>query len=94
MNELRINARLDEQAANDLEFLKDSTHANNTEALKAALHFYADFLRNEAQRSKQALRDSGFIGGFEGPEDLSSNYKKYVAEAIDEKYPPQKPDHR
>ena len=64
MNELRINARLDEQAANDLEFLKDSTHANNTEALKAALHFYADFLRNEAQRSKQALLDSGFIGSF------------------------------
>ena len=94
MNELRINARLDEQAASDLEFLKNSTHANNTEALKAALHFYADFLRNEAQRSKQALLDSGFIGSFEGPEDLSSNYKKYVAEAIDEKYPPQKSDHR
>jgi S-ribosylhomocysteine lyase LuxS involved in autoinducer biosynthesis len=93
MNELRINARLDEKAANDLKFLKDSTDTTNTEALKAALHFYAEHLRNEAQRSKQALLDSGFIGCFEGPEDLSTNYKKYVAEAIDAKYPPQKPDH-
>jgi hypothetical protein len=91
MNELRINARLDEQAANDLEFLKESTHANNTEVLKAALRFYAKHLRNEAQRSKQALMDSGLVDSFQGPEDLSANYKKYVAEAIDEKYPAQQP---
>lgn len=94
MNEIRINARLDEQAASDLEFLKVSTQKNNTEALKAAIRFYADFLRNEAQRRKQALLDSGYVGSFEGREDLSSNYKDHVAEAIDEKYPPQKPDHR
>jgi len=91
MNELRINARLDEQAANDLEFLKDSTNANNTEVLKAALRFYANSLRNEAQRSKQAMMDSGLVDSFEGPEDLATNYKKYLTEAIDEKYSAKKP---
>ena len=89
MSELRINARLDEQAASDLEFLKNSTHTNNTEVLKAALRFYANYIRNEAQRSKQAIKDSGLVDSFEGPEDLSANYKKYTAEAIDEKYPTQ-----
>ena len=89
MSELRINARLDEQAASDLEFSKNSTHSNNTEVLKAALRFYANYLRNEAQRSKQAIKDSGLVDSFEGPEDLSANYKKYTAEAIDEKYPTQ-----
>lgn len=94
MNELRINARLDQQAANDLAFLKDSTHANNTEVLKAALRFYAEHLRTEAQRSKQALMESGLVDSFEGPEDLSANYKQYVAKAIDEKNPSQTPGDR
>lgn len=87
MSELRINARLDEQTAADLEYLKEVTQSNNTEAMKKAIRFYADRLRNEISRSKQALIDSGFVGGFEGPEDLSTNYKRYFAEYLDEKYP-------
>ena len=87
MSELRINARLDKQTAGDLEYLKEMTQLNNTEVLKKAIRFYADQLRNEISRSKQALIDSGFVGGFEGSEDLSTNYKPYVAEYLDEKYP-------
>ncbi len=87
MSEHRINARLDEETAHDLEFLKEFTQQNNSQALKAAIRFYADHLRNEVRRSKQALIDSGFVGGFEGPEDLSTNYKQYIAEILDEKYP-------
>lgn len=87
MGILRINARLDEQAANDLKFLKDTTHANNTEVLKAALRFYAKHIWNDAQRSRQVLLDSGLIGSFDGLENLSADYKKYIAETVDEKYP-------
>jgi hypothetical protein len=94
MSEIRINARLDEEAASDLEFLKESTHANNTEVLKSALRFYAGHLRNEVLRSRQALMESGLIDSFEGPEDLSAYYKRYMAETIDEKYPPQESGNR
>ena len=87
MRILRINARLDEQAANDLKFLKETTHTNSTEVLKTALRFYAEHLWNDAQRSRQVLMDSGLIGSFDGPEDLSANYKGYITEVIDEKYP-------
>ena len=87
MTELRINARLDEETAADLEYLKDVTQSNNTEVLKKAIRFYADRLRNEIRQSKRALIDSGFVGGFEGPEDLSTNYKQYIVEYLNEKYP-------
>lgn len=40
-----------------------------------------------ARRQKQLWRDSGFIGCFEGEEDLSTNYKKYIAEYLDKKFP-------
>ncbi|WGZ93081.1 MAG: hypothetical protein QJT81_14800 [Candidatus Thiothrix putei] len=33
-----------------------------------------------AKRQKQIWRDSGFIGGFSGPEDLSARYKQYHSE--------------
>ncbi len=39
-----------------------------------------------ARRQKQLWRDSGFIGCFEGEEDLSTNYKQYLAEYLDEKH--------
>ena len=89
MDDTRINARLNEQADSDLDFLKDTTHANNTEVLKTALRFYAEHLRDEVQRSRQALVGSGLIGNFDGPGDLSGDYKRYLNEAIDEKYPQQ-----
>lgn len=40
-----------------------------------------------ARRQKQLWRDSGLIGCFEGEEDLSTNYKKYIAEYLDKKFP-------
>jgi hypothetical protein len=40
-----------------------------------------------ARRQKQLWRESGFVGGFEGPEYLSTNYKQYLAEYLDRKYP-------
>ncbi len=83
----RINARLDEETLRDLEFLKEAANVNNTQALKQAIRFYAEHLRGEVRRSKQALLESGFVGGFEGPEDLSTNYKQYFAGIMDEKYP-------
>ena len=35
----------------------------------------------------KALLASDYVGSFDGPEDLSVNYKQYVAEYLDEKYP-------
>ncbi len=92
MSEIRINARLDEKSANDLHFLqKELGDTSITDVVKYSIEKVAQELRssNKAKRQKQVWLDSGFVGGFEGPEDLSSNYKEYLSEIMDEKYPHQ-----
>lgn len=91
MSELRINARLDEQTATDLQFLREALGDKTiTEVLRYSLQQVAQDLRDQARakQQKQIWRDSGFIGAFDGPEDLSSNYKQHLASMLDEKYPP------
>ena len=91
MSGMRINARLDEQTARDLQFLREALGAKSiTEVLKYSLQQAAQDLRDQtrAKRQKQLWRDSGLIGCIkDGPEDLSVNYKQYVAESLDEKHP-------
>jgi len=36
--------------------------------------------RERARKQKQIWRDSGFVGGFSGPEDLSANTRQYIAD--------------
>ena len=58
--------------------------------MKYSLQQAAQDLRDQARakRQKQLWRDSGLIGCIkDGPEDLSVNYKQYVAESLDEKHP-------
>ena len=86
---MRINARLDKEAENNLYFLQDATQDNNTEIVKAAIRHYANLVREDARLCSVALGESGFIGCFEGSEDLSANYKNYVQDRLDEKYPPE-----
>lgn len=89
MTEMRINARLNEEAANDLLFLRQALGESSvTDALKYSLSRAAQELRDRlrAKNQKQIWRTSGFIGCIEEPAGLSSNYKQYVAKAIDEKY--------
>lgn len=90
MTELRINARLDKEAASDLSFLRQELgDVSTTDVIKYSIKKVAQELRDntKAKRQKQIWLDSGFIGGFEGPEDLSSNYKQYLSDIMNEKYP-------
>ncbi|HRJ52285.1 MAG TPA: hypothetical protein PLE99_05935 [Candidatus Thiothrix moscowensis] len=88
---LRINARLDEQTAVDLRFLREVLGDKSvTDVLKYALQQVAQDLRDKdrARRQKQLWRESGLIGCIHNaPEDLSANYKQYVTEYLDGKYP-------
>lgn len=43
--------------------------------------------KNRPGAKLKALLDSDFVGCGEGPEDGSINYKKYVADYLDDKYP-------
>lgn len=90
MNELRINARLDEKLSKDLQFLrKELGDTSITEVVKYSIQKLAQELRDstKAKRQKQLWLESGFVGSFEGPENLSSNYKQYLSDILNEKYP-------
>lgn len=90
MNEIRINARLDEQASKDLSFLREElSDYTITDIVKFSIQKAAQELRDKsnAKQQNQIWLESGFVGGFDAPDDLSINYKKYLADILDEKYP-------
>lgn len=79
---IRISARLDDETGVTPASLQQSTGANATEVLTAALdRYYAEqVLRaNDGNRGLLAL-----AGPFEGP-DLSATYKDALADAIERK---------
>ena len=87
---MRITARLDEESENNLELIqKMKGFRTITDVLKYSLQEVANHLEQQAKPGDKmkAMLGSDFVGSFEGPEDLSVNYKKYVAEYLDEKYP-------
>ena len=93
MTETRINARLDKQSTEDLEFLRHELgDVSTTNVLKYSLRRLAQEFRDRgrAKVQKDIWRDSGFIASFDGVEDLSANYKEYLVNELDKKYPPRK----
>lgn len=86
---MRINARLDEQSEQDLQLIQQTTGETVTQIIKELLAERAEQLREKSKPGAKlkALLESDFVGCGEGPEDGSVNYKKYVADYLDEKYP-------
>jgi len=83
---MRINARLDQEYINKLEFLKAQEHLTTTEIIKNALGFYYEIKKNDNSNKIQQLLDSDFIACGEGPDDLSENYKDYLTDSMSKKY--------
>lgn len=86
---MRINARLDEQSEKDLQFIKQTTGETVTQIIKTLLEERAERLRkkNRPGDKLKVLLSSDFVGCGEGPEDGSINYKKYIEDYLDDKYP-------
>lgn len=93
MSDIRINARLDEQTASDLEFLRKALgDTSTTEVLKYSLQQTAENLRDrdQARKQKNIWKSSGLIGCIkDAPKDLSTNYKESIGDYLAEKYPRQ-----
>ena len=81
MKDNRINARLDDETALDLEYIRQVTGARTiTDALKHSIGEVANRLRDsESNGSKmKALLMSDFVGCTTGPRNLSENYKQVL----------------
>jgi hypothetical protein len=81
---MRINARLDEAAARQVTELTTATGQSVSHVVREAIARYHREVRGE----RVGLRHfAAMVGkGDSGRTDIASNYKKYVAEAIEAKH--------
>ena len=83
---MRINARLDDERSEKLRQLRALTRLSTSEIVKRAID---RLYREHAGRSRDrldALLSSDFVGCAEGPPDLASRYKQYLASDLKEKH--------
>lgn len=85
--EARVNARFTGEDARLLYELQAKTHQSASTVLREAVRRYHAAEVKPRRSAYEIMKKSGFIGGFEGPEDLSSNTRKYMEEALRKKYP-------
>ena len=83
---MKISVRLDDDRAEKLKQLQASTCLGVSEVVKRAI----DLLhRQETERCQKEIGDllsSDFVGCAEGPEDLASDYKRYLTRSLDGKH--------
>ena len=85
--EIRINARLTGEDARRFRELQSREGLSASDLLRDALReYHAARIKPRASAAKVLLA-SGFLGGGEGPADLSARYKDYLSEAIEQKLP-------
>ena len=85
--ELRINARLTGEDAQRFRELQQREGLSASELLRDALREYHAVRSRPRVDAAALLAATGFIGGGEGPADLSLRYKDYLGEALDHKLP-------
>jgi len=84
----RVNARFDAETARKLDELMRAKKLNVTEALKRAIEALHRTVANERRPTPyEVALKVGLIGCAEGPEDLSTNSKRYLYEYLAKKYP-------
>lgn len=85
---IRINARLTgEDARRFIELTQGEGGLAASDLLRDALREYYARHAKARPNAYELMRTSGYIGGFDAPADLSSRYKDYLTQTLDEKYP-------
>lgn len=83
----RINARLDESRAAKLEFLQRATGLPVSDIVKRGIDLFYEEVQKGARRHPfEVMSETGFIGGAEGPADLSERYKEELREILAAKH--------
>jgi metal-responsive CopG/Arc/MetJ family transcriptional regulator len=85
---MRINARLDQQTRERLEYIIEHTGVNRSTAIKQAIHYSCDAL-SENEHPAAIMEKFGFISCANGEEDLSTTYKEVMTKSLGAKH-----DHR
>jgi predicted DNA-binding protein len=83
---MRVNARLDDEAAEQIEYLTRATGQGVSHVLRESVALYYGQMR---ARHAGLANLGALIGkGDSGRSDIASNWKRHLGESLDEKYPP------
>jgi hypothetical protein len=85
-SEYRVNARIDAVLAQKLEYLTEKHALSVSEVIKASIDHLYRATYASAKQPYEAMLETGFIASGDGPEDLSSEYKKYLSHSWREKH--------
>ena len=77
----RVNARLDDETVRRMEYLETRLGVSASEVVRRALNeLYERERVQDGASVLEVLQGAGFLGGFDGDEDLSDNYKQQLSE--------------
>jgi hypothetical protein len=85
--EIRINARLTGEDARHFRELLRREGVSASDLLRDALREYYAARSKPRANALKLLTASGFIGGGEGPADLSARYKDHLVDTLVQKPP-------
>jgi hypothetical protein len=86
-DEIRINARLTGEDARRFRELQSRENISASDLLREALRQYHAARIKPRMDAAKLLGAAGFLDGGEGPADLSTRYKSYLTDAIEDKLP-------
>ncbi|WP_295888074.1 ribbon-helix-helix protein, CopG family [uncultured Thiohalocapsa sp.] len=77
---MRINARLDDNAADKLDYLQQKTGLSLSDVVRESIEHYYTKVRDRAECDAAALDAlvGAFAGSDDSPTDLSADYKRYL----------------
>jgi hypothetical protein len=82
---MRITVRIDDSYEQKIKVIQQRTQLNTTDVIKQAIDLmYEQAELSAKEKNRELLAKLAGIG--HGPEDGSVNYKRYIAEYIDEKF--------
>lgn len=85
--EIRINARLTGEDARRFRELQKREGRSASDLLRDALREYHATRTRPRIDAAALFASTGFVGGGEGPADLSTRYKDHLTEALEDKLP-------
>ena len=84
---MRVTARLDEQRSRDLKRLQALTRLSVEEILNRGIDLVAQQQADQRCEQPAAIASSRFVGCLQdAPEDLASDYRRYLAEIMREEH--------
>ena len=85
---MRVNAKLDDAQAAKFRRLQSALGISASEVVKRALDLlHKEHCEGKGAKTKAPLA-SDFVGCTEGPEDLSSRYKRHLTQGLENKHGP------